>query len=89
MRKNIEENVYRGCYNPPFSQNVKTYIGQVKVKDESKNFNISWKISMYTKAYKYGLKPCDLCVTEKYVTARADQENLPNKRTEIVSKYCH
>lgn len=44
---------------------------------------------MYTKAYKYGLKPCDLCVTEKYVTARADQENLPNKRTEIVSKYCH
>ena len=44
---------------------------------------------MYTKAYKYGLKPCDLCVTEKYVTAQADQENLPNKRTEIVSKYCH
>ena len=32
---------------------------------------------------------CDLCLTEKYVIAHADQEYLLNKRAEIISKCCH
>ena len=44
---------------------------------------------MYATHYKCGTRRCDLCLTEKYVIARADQEQLLNKKTEIISKYCH
>ena len=59
------------------------YIWQLK--DESK----SWSIFMYATPYKCGARRCDLCLTEKYVIARADQEHLLNKRTEIISKCRH
>ena len=44
---------------------------------------------MYATPYKCGIRRCDLCATEKYVTARADQEHPLNKRTEIISKCRH
>ena len=44
---------------------------------------------MYATSYKCGTKRCDLCLTEKYVIALADQEHLLNKRTEIISKCRH
>ena len=59
-----------------------------QLKDESENYNIRWKIFMSTSLYKCGTRRCDLCLTEKYVIARADQEHLRNKRTAIISK-CH
>ena len=60
-----------------------------QLKDESKNYNIRWKIFMYATPYKCGTRRCDLCLTEKYVIARADQEHLLNKRTKTISKCCH
>ena len=39
--------------------------------------------------YKCGARRCDLCLTEKYVIAHADQEHLLNKRTESISKCRH
>ena len=62
------------------------YIWQLR--DESKSYNIHWNIFMYATPYKCGTRRCDLCLTEKYIIARADQEHLLNKRTEIISK-CH
>ena len=44
---------------------------------------------MYATPYKCGTRRCDLCLTEKYVIAHADQEHLLNKRTEIISKCRH
>ena len=43
---------------------------------------------MYATPYKCDTRRCDLCLTYKYVITRADQENLLNVRTEIISK-CH
>ena len=63
------------------------YIWQLK--DESKNYNIRWKIFMYATPNKCGTRRCDLCLTEKHVIARADQEHLLNKRTKIISKCRH
>ena len=63
------------------------YIWQLK--DESKSYNISWSIFMYATPYKCGTRRRDRCLTEKYVIARADQEHLLNKRTEIISKCRH
>ena len=62
------------------------YIWQLK--DESKNYNICWKIFMYATPYKCGTRRCNLCLTETYVIARSDQEHWLNKRTEVISK-CH
>ena len=31
----------------------------------------------------------DLCLTKKYVIARANHKNLLNKRAELISKCCH
>ena len=45
------------------------YIWQLK--DESKSCNIRWSIFMYATPYKCGTRRCDLCLTEKYVIARA------------------
>ena len=44
---------------------------------------------MYVTPYKCGTRRCDLCLTEKYIIAREDQEHLLNKRTEIISNYRH
>ena len=66
---------------------LSNYIWQLK--DESKNYNIHWKIFMYAKPYKCGTRRCDLCLTEKCVIARADQEHLLYKRTEIISECRH
>ena len=62
------------------------YIWQLK--DESKSYNIRWNIFIDATPYKCGTRRCDLCLTEKYVIACADQEHLLNKRTEIIFK-CH
>ena len=50
------------------------YIWQLK--DESKDYNIRWKIFLYATPYKYGTRRFLLCLTEKYVIARADEEHL-------------
>ena len=34
---------------------------------------------------KCNTRRCDQCLTKKYVIARADQDHLLNKRTEIIS----
>ena len=60
-----------------------------QLKDKSKSYNIHWNISMYATSYKRGTRSCNLCLTEKYVIACADQEHLLNKRTEIISKFGH
>ena len=67
---------------------VENYFLLKLLKGESKNYKMRWNIFMYVTPYKCGTKRCDLCLTEKYVIACADQEHLRNKRTEIISK-CH
>ena len=62
------------------------YIWQLN--DDSENYNICWKIFIYATPYKSGTTRCDLCPTEKFVIARADQEYLLKKRNEIISKCC-
>ena len=44
---------------------------------------------MYATPYKCGTRRCDLCLTEKYVIARVNQEHQLSKRTEIISKCRH
>ena len=60
-----------------------------KLKNTNTPYNITWSIAAYASAYRIGTRKCDLCITEKYIIARAEQKNLLNKRTEIISKCRH
>ena len=59
------------------------------LKNEGIHYNITWSITAYASAYRCGTRRCDLCITEKYIVARANQKNLLNKMTEIISKCRH
>ena len=52
-------------------------------------FNLNSSIPAYTTPYRCGTRRCDLCLTEKYISARANQNNLLNKRTKLISKCRH
>ena len=60
-----------------------------KLQDKGINFNVKWSVAAYASTYRCGSRRCDLCLTEKYVTARANHKNLLNKRTELISKCRH
>ena len=60
-----------------------------KLQDKGINFNVKWSVAAYASTYRCGSRRCDLCLTEKYVIARANHKNLLNKRTELISKCCH
>ena len=54
-----------------------------------KTFILKWSIAAYASPYRCGTRRCDLCITEKYIIARADQKHLLNKHTEFISKCRH
>ena len=41
---------------------------------------------MYATPFKCGTRRCDLCLTEKYVIARADKDHLLSKGSEVISE---
>ena len=59
------------------------------IKNRSVEYSIDWSIVRRAATYKNGAKNCDLCLTEKYCIAIADQESLLNKRNEFISKCPH
>ena len=60
-----------------------------ELKDNNTEFYLKWSIAAYASPYRCGTRRCDLCLTEKYIIARAGQKNLLNKRTELISKCRH
>ncbi len=60
-----------------------------KLKADKIKHNISWGITARAAAYKCGARICDLCLTEKYIIATADQRKILNKREGLVSKCRH
>ena len=60
-----------------------------QLKRNGTESNLKWNIAAYATPYRCGTRRCDLCLTEKYIIARASQNNLLNKRTELISKCRH
>ena len=60
-----------------------------KLKDLGKALILKWSIAAYASPYRSGTRRFDLCITEKYITAREDQKRLLNKRTQFISQCCH
>ena len=53
-----------------------------KLNRNRTEFNLKWSITAYATPYRCGTRRCDLCLTEKYIIAQANQNNLLNMRTE-------
>ena len=52
--------------------------------------NVTWRVIETSKAFNPELKKCYLCLSEKFrIATYKDQDNLLNKRSEIVSKCRH
>ena len=47
-----------------------------KLQDKDINFTVKYNIAAYASTYGCGSRKCDLYLTKKYVTARANQKNL-------------
>ena len=56
----------------------------LKLKQEDTGYILQWSIKTCASLYKYGTRKCDLCLTEKMITARSDPKKLLNKRTKGV-----
>ena len=61
----------------------------LQLKCNGTEFNLKCCITAYATLYRCGTRRCDLCLTEKYIIARANQNDLLNKRTELISKCQH
>ena len=55
-----------------------------KLKDLEKTFSLKWSIAAYASSYRCGTRRCDLCITEKYIIARADQKSFLKNRTKFI-----
>ena len=52
-------------------------------------YTIDWLIPVKAHPYICATRKCDLCLSEKLLTARANLASLLNKRDELVSKCRH
>ena len=59
------------------------------LKDENKEAVVEWEILQKAVPYKCGSRQCDVCLSEKLQIVLADQQNLLNKRSELVSTCRH
>ena len=55
----------------------------------NKTYNISWEILGTHKLYNQSFKRCLLCLNEKLANALHKDNNMLNKRSEIISKCRH
>ena len=60
-----------------------------KLKEQNKNVDISWEIISIHQSYNTSTKRCILCLNEKLTIALHKEDNILNKRTEIISKRRH
>ena len=60
-----------------------------KLKNGEKQHNIKWSIICKANAYNNRSKRCNLCLTEKLCIVKSKNNNLLNKRDELISKCRH
>jgi len=69
------------------STELSKYIWQLK--DSNINFTTKWSIIARARPYNNSSKRCDLCLAEKLYIIKHSNNNLLNKRSELISKCRH
>ena len=60
-----------------------------KLKDENKEFTVTWKIIAKAKPYMNLRKCCNLCNTEKFFLITKPHMAMLNRHTEVISSCRH
>ena len=60
-----------------------------QLKDININFTTKWSIIARARPYNNSSKRCDLCLAEKLYIIKHSNNNLLNKRSELISKCRH
>ena len=63
------------------------YIWQLK--DENREYDVTWEIHTKSHAYRCGTRRCDLCLSEKLAIVQADPVTSLNKRSELAKACPH
>ena len=73
--------------NSPQATALSKYIW--KLKQENKQYSLSWRILGRAPPYRSVSSRCPICIKEKTYIAIADPESLLNCRSEILTKCIH
>ena len=65
--------------------NLSSYVWSLKA--ENKPFNIQWSIAGKAPSYNPSMKCCKLCLLEKTLIMKSNDQVQLNKRSELMSKY--
>ena len=103
--RNYQEKKYRGitynefkeregCHGNTFrdeQQKNKTELSKEvwRIKENGGQYSIKWEIIGQYHPYKPSTKKCQLCLNEKLHILEYSEQNLLNKRSEIISKCRH
>ena len=60
-----------------------------ELKDENKDFNLTWKIVAKAEPYNPATKKCNLCIKEKYYIIYKPEMSTLNKRSELTTACRH
>ena len=75
--------------NRMYEKSTELAIEYWRLKDLNVNPRITWKIKKKCRAYNVGSKNCNLCLNEKLFILEYKNDNLLNKRSELVTKCRH
>ena len=60
-----------------------------KIKQRNQTPKVTWEVIKQSKSFNPSSKKCYLCLNEKIEINMYNQDNMLNKRTELVSKCRH
>ena len=72
---------------PTLHTTLSSYIW--RLKDKGINFDVKWSIKSRGHPFSSGSKSCDLCLTEKLTILTANQNDMLNKRDELLETCRH
>ena len=95
--KRIRENTFKKRYaNHKRSFNINRYKNNTKLSAEywnlkagNSNPKVTWTVKNQFSAYNHQSKRCSLCLNEKLEILEDKENNLLNKKSEIISKCRH
>ena len=98
--RNYPEKTYIGITEPIFigrlgnherDFNNEEYINstELSIKKKGYNYDLKWRIIKQLPTYNPSTKTCMLCTAEKMEILEGSDENLLNKRTELISRCRH
>ena len=87
--KDRSRNLLKSFQHTKYANNTELSKHIWKLKDNNRAFTIKWSIIKRVPAYRPGSRRCNLCLEEKLLLMKGDQNVLLNKRNELFARCRH